>query len=654
MQCNQRFAKEHLPFSASFSLRCLLMLVSLQGVIQAGNLRDAGQSWPSAGHLACLINQTETTKSGVDQLKESVTEKKPEAKKPGPEKKQPSSNTQKKQLSAQMRAKLRKASSMLDEVLASAYRINPPEYRILAQVEGATLLWQTDQEKSVAILGNAVEAMRGLAAQSKKVESSDQAGERMWQRLRILILRKIAALKPDLLHQLLRDKTADALPKEAIINDWTDEAQAIMSVALGQIDEDPKLASNLAKQSLPFGLVDWATFLSYLGRRDNSEAEQLAAFFINQLRDSAISPITLKNLKNFISEPARSPGLRDYFLQSVALRLRHDLRPDVDIEELQDSFLVAQDMTQLAATYSPRWQQEFDNIIFALQIMFNERSLPVPNPYPRRMIDVSSLNAAASGDTQEISDLLRQVSTLPNARQRDKEYQKLASQAAFKADISLAEHIASRIGDDNMRQETTLMIYGPLVRKAISESDWAQAQKLALNILDPLGRTVVLDSLAKAVSHSAAEKSLVKDIYQVALIRLERETRSEKVAKAFFLVTRALLPADLEEGFEALKSSISALNKLPIGAESPGLSSTLATWVSLPNPTLQAEDVLDLTDLIGSTFKEAAKRNTQKTLLAVDGLADRAFYSMARLAIVKSLLEEVSAASGATHRSKAH
>jgi hypothetical protein len=58
--------------------------------------------------------------------------------------------------------------------------------------------------------------------------------------------------------------------------------------------------------------------------------------------------------------------------------------------------------------------------------------------------------------------------------------------------------------------------------------------------------------------------------------------------------------------------------------------------------------------LIGSTFKEAAKRDTQKTLLAVDGLADRAFYSMARLAIVKSLLEEVSAATGATHRSKAH
>ena len=147
---------------------------------------------------------------------------------------------------------------MLDAVLASAYRIDPAEYGILVQVEGATLLWHIDQERSVFILQNAIESLHGLMEKRKKVETSDQTDERELQRLRFLILRKIAAVKPDLIHRLFREKTSHEESKESIVNDWTDEAQAIMSVAADQIEKDPKLAANLAKQSLPFGLVDWA------------------------------------------------------------------------------------------------------------------------------------------------------------------------------------------------------------------------------------------------------------------------------------------------------------------------------------------------------------------------------------------------------------
>src|SRR5215813_14338788 len=128
------------------------------------------------------------------------------------------------------------------------------------------------------------------------------------------------------------------------------------------------------------------------------------------------------------------------------------------------------------------------------------------------MIDTSLLSAAASGDTQEISDSLRQISKLPDARQRDAGYQRLAAQAAFKTDVTLAEYIISRIDDENIRQETTMMVYSPLVRKAISETDWSQAQKFASNILDPLGRTLVFESIAKAMSQSRVEVSLVRNI----------------------------------------------------------------------------------------------------------------------------------------------
>jgi len=361
----------------------------------------------------------------------------------------------------------------------------------------------------------------------------------------------------------------------------------------------------------------------------------------------------LINLKAFVFAPGRSSRLQAYFFQSLAAKLRADLRPDTPVDHLTGDLYIAREMVQLATPSYTSWQLEFQDIAYALETMFNERSIPIPGAPRRRMLDVSSLLPATPGDTQEIAAALPRVGTIKDSQARDREYQKLAAKAALNADVGLAGDILSEISDEEIRRETTLTIYSPLVRKAIAEADWLQAQKQAFNILDPLGRTLVLDSIAQAMSRSGEDKLLVMNIYRAAMAQLQREWATEQVAKAFLIVASSLSPLDPEVSLDATKSAVLVLNKVAIKDESMResvMGSTLVAWVRLPNYSLRPDEVLDIAELIGIAFKEMAKRDIDTALLVADGLAHEGFHSLARLAISKVLLEGANRLSGTTKR----
>lgn len=550
-------------------------------------------------------------------------------------------NTQRNKLSLSPVDKKEQAMSLLDGTLYSTKQISPAEYRILVEVKAATLLWQFDRERSTTILKGAVATMRKIKEDEQHSSLSQQSIDKSTERLRFLVLRKIAALNPGLVKDLF---VYSEQPGTAVDENWTEEARAVMSVATDEIESNPKIAGRLAEQSIPLGLSDWDQFLDRLSERDPAEAERLAILVMNQLRSSNVTPIAFQYLRQFVFGPAASSSLQEYYFQSVAIRLGREMFPGTSARDLQDALNVSRDLSVLSGARSERWQSYYVNLTAEFEAQFKARSLDIPGQPPKRMMDVSMLSSAASADTQGIRDQLRNVGSMRNAELKNRQYQKLAANAALGGDMSLAIEIMSMIDDEEIRREATLLVYGPFVRKALEEADWARAQNLALNVSTPLGRTLVFDRIAQRMSSAAKEKDSVKEVYLAAVKRLEKESSTEEVAKGLLIVARALLPLDQQAGIDTIKSAAFVINRMPIKSESFGKSisaSPIALWVQMPNYSLRVDEVLETTDMLETVFKETAKRDVEAALALTDDLTHSGFRSLARLAVAEVLFDQV-------------
>lgn len=537
------------------------------------------------------------------------------------------------------------AMSLLEGVLASAHRITPVEYSLLTQVEAASLLSQFDKDRSLVVLKNAWDALRALMEDQR---SNDDHPSRKLQRLRFAVLRKIARLDPDLLKQFTTSSTSTGSNSTGnsqpvtISGKWSDEARAIMSVAEEQIDSNPTLAAKLAQQSLSFGLVDWVPFLRRLSGWDSVKAEQLAAVLMNQFASSSVSPIELLHLDRFALGPDRSPQLREQFFRALAFRFTQDLRPDISNEALRIGLQTAQSALGMAA--ATRWQAKFQEIISQYELLLRSRSV-IPSEAPRRVaVDTSMMRPASQGDTTEIEQSAQGVQRISDPNARDKEYQRLASAAASNEDMRLAEDLMSKIESDEIRQDTTLGVYGPLIRKELSEADWSKAQTDALKITSPLGRTLVLNIVAQMILRSGKGKEDVNQVYDTTLSKLRRDGSTENVAKGFLILAKSLATIDQDRSLEAINSAIFVLNNLAKGGEllaDSEVGGALASWVSLPVRTIRYDEALDLTEMIGPVFKALAEHDAANAESVAAGLTHLGLSSLAQLSIAGELLKEL-------------
>ena len=548
--------------------------------------------------------------------------------------------------------KRQQAMSLLEDVLIRTHRISPIEYRILVEVEAGTIVWQFDKDRSLSILKNAIGVMREFFDSKQESTEAARLRESRGRKLRFIVLRKIAGVRTDLAQELLfanspRDKSA-----EAVHGEWTDDARAIMSLATEQINDDPKLAARLFEQSLSLGTADWTTFLEKLSKRDNSEGERIATVLIDRLRDSSITSIALRNLGRFVLASDRSRSFREHFFQSVAVRLQRDIRPDTPTAELESDLGVAREMSRWAAIHTAALQPEFDSIGRSLEAAFVARSLQTPGAPTARTLDVSMVIPAKPGDTQEITDALPKVANALDPKERDEQYQKLAAKAATKADTRLAEEIMSKISSEAVRRNTTSLVYSPLVKKAINESDWSRAQEHASSILEPLGRTLAFESIAQSMSKSKEDKLAVMTVYSAAAKQLDQESSTLRVAKAYLLLARPLYRLDQDRGIEMIKSCAYTLNRLVINdetlEESP-IESSVAMWVRYTNPSLNADEILNLPDLVAGAFEDIARRNADDAMSVALRLRHEGMYSLAQLAISRVLLAEAKKIPNSTH-----
>lgn len=570
------------------------------------------------------------------------------------------------EVSAAQQRKKEMATSLLEGVLESAHRITPVEYGLLTQVEAATLLWESDRDRSLAVIKKAWDGLRELL-EEQKAKTKDDQPSRKQQRLRFAVLRRIARLSPDLLKQFgSNNSTGDSEPV-TISGKWTDEARAIMSVAEEHVDTNPALAAQLAQQSLPFGLVDWVPFLNKLSAQDNAQAEQVAAVLMNRFSSISVSPVELLHLDRFALDSGRSPQFQEKFFRALTTRFAQDLRPDSPTATLRLGMQTAQRALSMAT--GPVWPSRFQEIVSQYESMLISRSA-APSPATRSVaVDTSMMAPAKAGDTSEIEQGAQRLQKINDPKARDKQYQRLAGAAASKENLSLAEELMSKIDSDEVRRETTVTVYGPGITKELSEADWTKAQTDALKITHPLGRTLILDIIAQMIMRSGKGKQDdANQVYDTAMSKLQRDGATEDVAKGFLILARsldtidrdrglgtkdrdrALSTIDRDRGREAMDWAIFVLNKLTKNGEllvDSEMGGALASWVSLPIRTLRYDEVLELTEIIGPLFKEMTKRDPSNAASTAYGLAHLGLSSLAQLGIVSELQKELRASNSA-------
>ncbi|MGE0128476.1 MAG: hypothetical protein AB7U82_10385 [Blastocatellales bacterium] len=452
------------------------------------------------------------------------------------------------------------------------------------------------------------------------------------------ILRRIARLNPDLIRDLMIETTTDDQATPAVVPRATDEGTAIMAVALEEMMRDPKLATKLAQQSLSFGATGAIRiFLLYLSRQDRQLAESQAAMFLAKFRDSSVSPVFMRSLRIFVSPP-----MLDHYFESLAIRLRRGFRPDLNPMEYRELIAATRGGLQDAAS-NPRWRDEFARIATELEALMARRPLPAANPTTKK-ISMAGMSPASPGDTREISESAARVEAVVSPMNKDLEYQKLAIEAAGKADAGLAEKLLSKIVDKELRRRASVSVYGPLVRKALSENDWFQASTYALRVSDPLGQSLMAGSVARAMLKARQDKEAVKAIYDAALANLNRESPSLIVAKGIISLAQSLMSVEQENGFAAAGMAVSVLNRTDVSqpfSKKSGVTSGLDPWVLQTNPMLGVDDYFDVTETIGPLFKEMSRNDVIRTQAVALGLSHIGLRSLAHLGIAKEMSNQI-------------
>jgi hypothetical protein len=540
------------------------------------------------------------------------------------------------------------ALSLLEGVLAVSGELKPVEYSILTQVEGGVLLWSSDQARATTIFRNAFKTLvqwRQAAAEktaqkeAERVKVSKEKQTRVW----FFVIRKIASVSPKLVEELLRENPLEK-KTEAEATEWADEARAIMSLALEQIEKDPALAARLAESSLEHGIgLDWTFFLSRLKQRDSREAERLARVHIDWLQNVSFAPIRLMNLQRFLFAQDIPASLKEYYIQTLVARLRKDMRPDTPIRELEDDLNVARRMQPVAASISPRWQEEFQELTTAFEALFRARSMEPPGPPRVIMIDSSAIRQAEPASTHEITNALPNVEKIQDVRARDKDYQTLAVKAALSDNITLAEQIMAKISDDEFRRETTIRVYSPVIRKALGEKAFASAQVYAMKILDPLGRTLVLNRIGRTMLEEKEEKLAVMQVYTAALAKLDGEV-SENGARAYLILAGSLLSVDHERALAAANSAVGVLNQLTkkgVAFAETKTSGLYSAWSFTSGMPGRPDDALDLAEMV-TVFADIAKQEPTGAQSAVSGLTHAGLRALAQLAVCKAMLDQAS------------
>lgn len=197
---------------------------------------------------------------------------------------------------AAKKAREAKAVSLLQQVIEDTGLLKSVENRIRVQAIAADLLWSRNEKRARSLLDEAMSSFASFVASDAGISCPDcYAGFQTAMQLRGELIQVASRHDPKLALKFLRSSRL-AAPGRSQMGQYltATESQQEQSIAAGLASSDPKLAEQIAEDSIKTGLsYNVINVLSELQSKDSESAAKLAALVLDRIQSENLADTTI-------------------------------------------------------------------------------------------------------------------------------------------------------------------------------------------------------------------------------------------------------------------------------------------------------------------------------------------------------------------------
>jgi hypothetical protein len=418
---------------------------------------------------------------------------------------------------AAKKAREKKALSLLEEVIGEAGSLKSIENRMRIQAIAADLLWSRNEKRARALMSEAIsnftEFASGVGVQCPECYQQIQGAIQIRSQLLQIIARHDPALALEFLRSS-RLQTASQPSVERYVNQMETEQEQSLATAVAQ--QDPKLAEQMAEESMRNGLsYNLTNVVSQLRSKDLEAAQKLATAILSRLQSEdlsanfsafsvAVGLVTdLQNSQQDDEDDDQNPG------SSANTPGDRSANPAQAVLKLSDFQDLAKKIIAAALNVSPSTVANYYNAYMShLQSVMTQLERLVPEQAATLGEKVTAFkeqsdpNSRAWNDIQPLLqsgtvDAIVEAAAKAPESIRQQVYQQAAMKAEGQGDSARARQIVNdRISDPNQREQMLAQLDRQAFQKASGESKLDEARAALSRIRSPEERASFLIQLS--------------------------------------------------------------------------------------------------------------------------------------------------------------
>jgi hypothetical protein len=460
----------------------------------------------------------------------------------------------------------RKALNLLDDVLKDADSFKHAENRIRLRASVAFLLWNYDEARARILFRDATAGLSDLLKE-QTVEDPVEAQKMLEgpRQLRSEMLLMLAQRDGRMARELLRATRSPNPNARGTTEDA--ELQMDMTLAMQVASSDPKLAAEIAGESLSKGLTYQLTsILSAIRAKDPEVAAQLAGDIMTKLRTEKLSSsgearivaLSLLQIATETPETDAKSSLKDAppLLEQSALR---ELAEMVTAEALRSP---SQNSDMLSSLQS---------IMPAVEKYAPARAGQIRQKAPQTGTDVeetsNGINVVEAGKYQllfEKGSVDELISAAPNAQpgMREALYQRAAAKMMEDGDAERARQLINeKVSDPAQRKEMLAQIDQLANAAAVEQGKVEQGRKLLATLRTNEERVMLLAQLASGAA-AKGEKKIALQLLEEARGMIAQRAKNINQLGAQLVVARVYAQLDPARSLTILEPIVDQLNEL--------------------------------------------------------------------------------------------
>jgi hypothetical protein len=543
----------------------------------------------------------------------------------------------------------RKAVALLDETLAGIQGLRLAENRSLIEAQAADMLWKRDEKRARTLFRD---AMNDLAtALSNGPEKSERGMNSYWMLMqtRAQTLQMVAARDPRLALELLRATTPPTSTDTSLFGRTDQELVLEQSITAQVAADDPKLALQMAQESLNKGIsFSILTTLLRLQQKDAEAATQLGSDIVKKLQSEnlfakpetiflalqllrlAVRPQTQREMINARGSLENGPEAKPFKMDEQATR---DLAEVVINSALKPSLHASGFLMQIKPLM-PELEKLSPTRASQLQRRLTELEKTL-DPQSKAWMQFES---AVQGGTPD--SLLEAAAKAP-AEMRSSLYQAAAWALLQKGDTDRARQVITENMSGQEREQALARLDRLVIMRAIDKGKLDEVKQLIAGIRSKERKASALAQLAVGVAVKGDKKGALM-LLDEARSMIDRQPDNDKELEALLEVARGYALVEPSRTFELLDPLIDQANEMLAAA------ALLEKFGAGPGIFRKGEMVLmpGMSNM-GSTYTRFLKALTELSRVSFDrtrATADRFSRDevrlMARLIVAQSVLSD--------------